>query len=341
MEKRVFIIIIIILLVFFGKIFGKKIFEPTTKITEDEENQAVNNMNNESGRIEDETQSYEFSKATDMQEDIATNSDATGKDQQKGNTVRYDYMDLYPDLYVDEKDKHPITTEQSILDSRKDSLEYSKPKNYDDEEEGEEKKVAFLTFDDGPSDNTSKVLDILEEHDIKATFFMIADTITPDRYDLIRQMIDEGHLVGIHTYTHNYRQIYSSVKAYLDDFYLAFTRIKEITGEKPTVFRFPGGSFNCYMKPLRKQIIAEMQRRGFTYYDWHVSAEDSVGNPSKASIIRNIKRNYKRYNTPIVLLHDSSINELTINSLEDIIQLYEDAGYSFDTVNNRVSRKAK
>lgn len=316
-EKRVILILVIILLFIMGKLFKGDIFKPTmqSEIIEDSEVEVEG--------IEPETKQQ-------IQQEIKQEETAKKEDSAE-ISHKEEYMELYPDMYVKNNAKIPLAAiDSNVLDYRKYIFKY--PLN---DSLQSDKKVAYLTFDDGPSENTREVLEILKKYDIKATFFMIAGSVTPDRYELIKEMIDQGHVVGIHTYSHNYKKIYASVKDYLDDFYLAYTRMYEVTGAQPVVFRFPGGSYNKYMKGIRKHVMAEMERRGFTYYDWQVSAEDSIGNPTRASITRNVLKDFKKYNKPIILMHDSSVNDVTVQSLESIIKTIKEAGYTFDTVDKR------
>ncbi len=315
-EKRIILILVIILLFIMGKLFKGDIFKPTMQ----------------SEIIEDSAIEEEIEQETKQQVQQETKQDETAKKEDSAEISRKEeYMELYPDMYVKSNAKIPLAAiDNKVLDYRKYIFKY--PMN---DSVPSDKKVAYLTFDDGPSENTREVLEILKKYDIKATFFMIAGSVTPDRYDLIKEMINQGHVVGIHTYSHNYKKIYASVKDYLDDFYLAYTRMYEVTGAQPVVFRFPGGSYNKYMKGIRKQVMAEMERRGFIYYDWQVSAEDSIGNPTRASVTRNVLKDFKKYNKPIILMHDSSVNDVTVQSLESIIKTIKEAGYTFDTVDKR------
>lgn len=226
--------------------------------------------------------------------------DATGK--------LPEYSKLYPDLYVDKI--CPSCTEAA-------------------------EKVAFLTFDDGPSKNTNKILDILEEKNAVATFFVLGSTMDEEGESALKRMTETGCKIGIHTYSHKKNVIYASVKGFLDDFYQVYTQIYELTGEKVNIFRFPWGSYNAYSKPIKKNLVAEMERRGFTYYDWNVSAEDSVGNPTESSIMRNILKDVKKYNKPVILMHDASVNKLTANMLPKIIDELQELGYSFGTLDQR------
>ncbi len=219
-----------------------------------------------------------------------------------------DYTRMYPNLYT----------------------VYSNP-----EEREENHKVAYLTFDDGPSENTFKVLDILEEKDIKATFFIVGSAIKKNNEDSLVRMLHEGHTIGIHTYSHMCNEIYCSVERFLYDFNTVYQQIYDITGERVNIYRFPWGSKNIFSRKIKGALMEEMDRRGFTCYDWSVDANDSVGKPSSYSILRNIRRDIKNQDQPIILMHDSSINDLSVKILPDVIKLLEELGYEFDTLDNR------
>lgn len=197
------------------------------------------------------------------------------------------------------------------------------------------KKVAYLTFDDGPSENTFKVLDILEENDIKATFFLVGSAIKKKNEDSLERMVHEGHTIGIHTYSHKCNEIYCSVERFLNDFNTVYQQIYDITGERVHIYRFPWGSNNSYSKNIKDALMEEMDRRGFTCYDWNVDTKDSVGKPSAYSILRNIRKDIKRQDHPIILMHDASVNDLSVQILPDVIKLLKELGYEFDSLDNR------
>lgn len=197
-----------------------------------------------------------------------------------------------------------------------------------------EKKVVYLTFDDGPSKNTKKVLDVLKENEVHATFFLIGSSITDDKVEIVNRAISEGNAIGIHTYSHKQKEIYASANAYLEDFKKAYDKIYEVTGFKTKIFRFPWGSANNALGRIEKDVIYELEAEGFQYYDWNVSAEDSIGAPTADSILRNIKRNYNKYNEAVVLMHDSSVNKITPQILPEIIKLFRESGYEFDTLDH-------
>ncbi len=195
-----------------------------------------------------------------------------------------------------------------------------------------EEGVVYLTFDDGPSANTYSVLHYLDQYDIKATFFVVPRR-TDECYALMRTIVDKGHSIGVHSASHEYEKIYGSVEAYLDDFYEAWQMIYEATGVKTHIFRFPGGSLNDFNTETRDDIIEEMTRRGFRYYDWNVDSNDSGGatwTEMYNSIPADIAGNYRSF----VLMHDSSPRENTVYVLEDVIKVLKNEGYKFDKINN-------
>ncbi|MHB8128104.1 MAG: polysaccharide deacetylase family protein [Mobilitalea sp.] len=199
----------------------------------------------------------------------------------------------------------------------------------------QDKKIAYLTFDDGPSENTFDILDTLEELDIKATFFLVGSSISVEEEDCLKRMINEGHTIGIHTYSHLCNEIYCSVERFLDDFNTVYQQIYDITGERVNIYRFPWGSNNNYSKGIKDALMEEMERRGFSCYDWNVDSNDSIGKPTSYSIRRNIKKDLGRQDYPIILMHDAGVNDLTAQILPEIIQMISDQGFKFDTLDHR------
>ncbi len=189
-----------------------------------------------------------------------------------------------------------------------------------------ESKVCYLTFDDGPSDTvTPKILDTLEQYDVKATFFLVASQIEGNEA-LVKRMIEDGNTVCIHANVHEYDTIYASIDAYLDDFAKAYDTIYETTGYRVQGFRFPGGSNNGIITSddtLYQQITNEMIRRGFEYYDWNAYDGDAEGAiPEPASLasraIEEVEESSR--NDVIVLMHDTYGKENTAAALPSIIE---------------------
>lgn len=200
--------------------------------------------------------------------------------------------------------------------------------------EGE--KVAYLTFDDGPSDNTVKILKTLEEKKAVATFFLIGASITPEYEEIVRQTIKQGNAVGVHTYCHQKDILYCNAECFWEDFNKASAIVEQVTGEKPTLHRFPWGSNNSYVSAYVDELHGKLQQMGIRSYDWNVSGEDSIGTSvAKSTIYNNVKKDVTRYDKPIILLHDSSTMDNTAAVLGEIIDYIRSQGYEFDMLENR------
>lgn len=200
-----------------------------------------------------------------------------------------------------------------------------------------DEKICYLTFDDGPDINvTPKILDKLKEYNIKATFFVIYND-SEEAKALYKRIVEEGHTIGIHTASHRYDKIYDSVEAYLEDFNKISEYVEEVTGVKAEIFRFPGGSVNPYNVSFHYQLIAEMLRRGYTYYDWNVSGEDAVvSSTNKSEIVDNVLSSDSEMKRKIVLLHDGLGHGMTAEALPEIIEALQEQGYKFSSLNKNI-----
>ncbi|MDE6601521.1 MAG: N-acetylmuramoyl-L-alanine amidase [Lachnospiraceae bacterium] len=165
-------------------------------------------------------------------------------------------------------------------------------------------KTMYLTFDDGPSEeNTRKVLDILRERNIKATFFLVGENVRKHP-EVARQIVAEGHTIGIHCDNHDYEALYESVDSYVADFEKARQTVYEVTGVETNLFRFPGGSVNAYNQKTGSAIIREMTDRGYIYYDWNASLEDAVKNPDPKQLVENGVSTTLGRKKVVLLAHD-------------------------------------
>lgn len=198
-------------------------------------------------------------------------------------------------------------------------------------------KVCYLTFDDGPStENTERILKILNKYDVKATFFVI-NKKGEKLEALYEEIVKEGHTIGIHSSSHNYDKIYESVDAYLKDFNIMSNKIEKLTGVKTDIFRFPGGSLNTYNAEICIPLIAEMLRRGYTYYDWNVSSGDASSRIlSKKQITQNVLNGVFDEGRNIILMHDSDEKDSTVEALPEIIETLSAQGYTFEKLDNKV-----
>lgn len=196
-------------------------------------------------------------------------------------------------------------------------------------------KVAYLTFDDGPSNLTPEVLKILADNDVKATFFVIGRTDAQSK-KWMKDIVDQGHTIGMHTYSHNYKQIYASPTAFFTDMSKLNDLIVEATGVKPQVMRFAGGSVNSYNKTIARPVANELTRRGYTYYDWNVSAGDAEKGATAQSIYQNTVNEALQYEKAIILFHDASTKQNTVKELPKIIETLKKNGYRFDKLDSTV-----
>lgn len=176
----------------------------------------------------------------------------------------------------------------------------------------------YLTFDDGPSANTDQILDILDEYGVKATFFVVGKEGYNDQY---RRIVEEGHTLGMHSYSHVYRDIYESVEAYGQDLGKLHTYLYELTGVDSRIVRLPGGSSNTVSKDKIQDIIAYLGQQGMTYYDWNVSSGDATsGYVSAQQIADNVLNHVSEHHTSIVLMHDASGKNTTVEALPIILE---------------------
>ena len=190
-----------------------------------------------------------------------------------------------------------------------------------------QQKRVYLTFDDGPSIYTGQILDILKANDIKATFFVIARE-DESYWPYYTRILEEGHTLGMHSYTHDYNQVYASLDSFETDVNSLSQFLYDRTGEYPTIYRFPGGSSNTVCNVPMEECIAYLNEQGITYYDWNALNGDAVSSelpPEK--LVENIMNSVRQNNTSIVLMHDMQSRHTTVESLQPLIDTLKDEGY--------------
>lgn len=194
--------------------------------------------------------------------------------------------------------------------------------------------MIYLTFDDGPSNVTSKILDILKKKNVKATFFVINHS--DDLNDLIKREYNEGHTVALHSYSHRYDIIYTSVDKYFNDLDAISKKVQGITGVKPTIIRFPGGGSNTiskkYSHGIMKTLTKEVITKGYHYFDWNVDCGDAGSAKSKEDVYNNVVNHLSHNQTNVVLMHDFQNNDKTVEALNDIIDYGIANGYQFAAI---------
>lgn len=194
------------------------------------------------------------------------------------------------------------------------------------------KGVIYLTFDDGPSTSTTpKILDILKEKNVKATFFILNYTEAGEK--IVKREIAEGHTVGIHGYSHVYKDIYKSVDAYMENITKLQQKLLESTGYNATITRFPGGSSNTVSRfnpGIMTILCKEVIDRGYKYFDWNVSSGDAGGAKTADDVYNNVVRGLSKSKQNVVLFHD--IKTTTMNALTRIIDYGIANGYTFERI---------
>lgn len=196
------------------------------------------------------------------------------------------------------------------------------------------KKVVYLTFDDGPSSLTPRVLDLLDRYNAKATFFVVCKN-NEEYAGYLSDIAERGHTLALHSYSHNYSTIYASEDNFLDDYEKVYDWVVENTGYTPSLFRFPGGSNNG-SSYVANGIIDEMQRRGFQYFDWNVSSGDGSNLTTTSNIIDNICNNVGNVDHPVVLMHDGAGKNATLAALPSVLEYLSDKGYEFRSLDKSV-----
>lgn len=196
------------------------------------------------------------------------------------------------------------------------------------------KKVAYLTFDDGPSKNTAKILDILDRYNVKATFFVKYNSGYESTY---KDIVKRGHTIALHSYTHDYAKIYRSTSAYYDDLYKLSDYVERVTGVESKILRFPGGSSNTisrsYCRGIMSTLTKSVQNKGFRYYDWNVDSGDADGTTvSESKIISNIKNRCGSQKQAVILMHDAASKTTTAAALPEIIEYLKSKGYDIQPI---------
>ncbi|MCM1268186.1 MAG: polysaccharide deacetylase [Bacteroidales bacterium] len=186
--------------------------------------------------------------------------------------------------------------------------------------EGDGGRKVYLTFDDGPSSNTGEILDILAAYDVKATFFVVGKT--EEKYQpLYKRIVEEGHTLAMHSYSHKYNEIYQSRESYVEDLTKLQEFLYETTGVWCRYCRFPGGSSNTVSRVDMHELIEYLEEQDMTYFDWNVSSGDaSTAYISPEAVVRNSTARLSEFQEAIILLHDASDKDSTVQALPELIE---------------------
>lgn len=205
-------------------------------------------------------------------------------------------------------------------------------KNYTQNVKVKDTKIVYLTFDDGPSANTKRILDILDQYGVKATFFVTAQN--PEYFKYMKEAAEDGHTIAIHTLTHNFADLYSSADAYFADLQAMKDIIKEQTGVEADCIRFPGGSSNTisanYSAGIMSYLVEAVHQAGYEYFDWNVDSQDASGNNVAVDTIYAGATTGIGEPFAVILFHDTDAKDTTVEALPAIIEAYQAAGYEFE-----------
>lgn len=210
----------------------------------------------------------------------------------------------------------------------------NKPKavfNLHDAYKNDGKKIAYLTFDDGPSKKvTPKILDILSSEKVKATFFVIGNLAEKNKDIIIREQ-KEGNTIGNHTYSHEYKKIYKDINAFKEEVNKTDSVLKNILGSSynTKIFRFPGGMFG----KKKEQFKTEIKSMNYQYINWNALSFDAEGRlKTSEQLLLNIKKTIKGKNHVVILMHDAAAKTTTAEALPQIIEYLKAQGYEFRTL---------
>ena len=194
-------------------------------------------------------------------------------------------------------------------------------------------KRVFLTFDDGPSKTvTTRILDILKQENIKATFFLLGSRV--DLYpDIVKRQYDEGHYLASHGYSHVYSQIYASPQNVLEEYNKSLVSIRKAIGApeyNSHLFRFPGGYKGGKYFEIKQQAAQLLEQNGILNIDWNALTADSAGAKTTEEFIAELEKTVPKYNSVVVLAHDNGTKQATADALPTIIQYFRDRGFVFE-----------
>ena len=183
----------------------------------------------------------------------------------------------------------------------------------------------YLTFDSIPGDNTNAILDVLNQYGVKATFFVVGDEEEATK-SVYQRIVNEGHTLGMHSYSNQYSLIYSSTDAFKKDYQKLSDYLYEVTGTQSVYYRFPGGSGNDITNVEMAEFVHILNEENITYYDWNVSAGDTAGNYTAQQVVDNVVSGVAKYKTSVVLMHDGPNKSTTVEALGTLIVTLQEQG---------------
>lgn len=228
-------------------------------------------------------------------------------------------------------EKEVIIEKLKQIEAEKDKLENTK--NNISNIYHSETKRAFLTFDDGPSQNTETILQILNQYQVKASFFVLG-TQVEKKPELVKKIYEQGNFIGNHGYSHNYSAIYSSPQAVLDEYNHTNTLIQQALGDtnfNSHLFRFPGGLVGGKYADIKSQAKDLLEQNEIFQVDWNALTGDSEKvNPTPEELMTNLQKTTDGKNSVVILMHDAPVKKVTAEALPQIISYLREQGYEFE-----------
>ena len=278
---------------------------------------------------------FQISKVDTLTQDLVAAQEESSRLSSRLETAEQQNQALQDNYDSLEKQLSSLQSQYDDLTSQ-DTADQTSVEAEDNQSSGE--KVAYLTFDDGPSSVTSRLLDVLDDLNVKATFFVaFGGSDTPEKRDILKEESDAGHVVGVHTWTHDYYTIYANEQNFLDDFNKMKEVIIESTGKNPNVSRFPGGASNTVsitasggeeIMPRLAELVHDM---GFQFFDWNAGGYDAeTPYPTPDELANRVVRDAEGRDTVVILLHDT--HDFTVDAIPDIVQELRNEGFTFKTL---------
>ena len=241
----------------------------------------------------------------------------------------------YKQQYKENKKTEQIknSNEENNINDTMENSHINEAKKKTDNIYNKDSKIAYLTFDDGPSQAvTPFILDVLKKENIKATFFVLGTNVK-NNPEIVRRAYEEGHYIANHGYSHNYSKIYSSEKKVLEEYNKTEKQIRNAiknNNYSSNLFRFPGGYEGGKYEKIKQKAAKLLNKNNIMYVDWNVLTGDSEGANTKKQILKNVKKHIKNKGNIVILMHDSSSKILTYETLTDVINYLRKEGYTFD-----------
>lgn len=235
----------------------------------------------------------------------------------------------FSNLQLSEYDK-PVYDAYGVWDRQEKNLTMTMP-DLEPYRPAETDQIVYLTFDDGPDDkNTPAILDILQAEQVPATFYVLGSMVEQNP-EVLKRIFEEGHAIGNHSYNHNYRELYTSPWAYIEQFIKTDEIIMEQIGVRPLITRAPGGTAGVFNQSYWDMV----KSMGYVEHDWNIATQDATrSRPNASTQINNVLRQLGKNppQTVILLMHSSAGKEETVKALPELIHLFRDWGYQFGVV---------